>query len=431
MVPIYLNLIEPEPGEESGAPPSLTRNPVSQQGSTGSQRATLPLPQVAEAKPKPGPKREALDGTADSKRTLAALRKPHIMDRIAIYLGKCIPGPEWMIRTMALWAASTYCLDILRVNPILYITSTGGDSGQTDAILTLASFVRDQYGFASISAPAVYRLAQEDQPTLVIDEADEQISRNLELQDVLAGVYRREVARAARVKRTGYDDFMPDLPSTWTCVMISGRNGLPPKVRERALVLYLHPKACGIAFRSRRAHENLPAIAQLQQELEGWIVPARKRLKAIASKLPRIAGVNSAMADKFEMSMAIAHHIGGNWPAYVEQAARTLNIGVEQGGTIDDLRAEMMLCHIAIVLRTSALEQKGMNRKDIRAALCANPEWPWATYDKGSPIPFSEVSRLLRHLGLSAKNHGCERDVRGYRGSELMAAIGKLPNRDT
>lgn len=416
---MYSKIINPEVGEESGSPPDLSWNSRQPVAPTSIPPITdLSSPIAVDTSQSPI-QPDSTEIATNSCSAAVTAKKRHVLDGLATYYGKCIVCPQWMIHVMVLWTAMTYCIDIQRVSPILYITSREKASGKSRALLTIAKFVRKPLACSYITGPGVYRWIEEYHPTLVLDEADEVISRNQELRGILGGAYNRGAARAAMAQRMEYGGIGGDLASISADMLFAGRSKLPSRLRERSIVLYLPFEESGPNL--RRVEFDFPALNPFRKEVEEWCESAVKPVKAAMRKLSRPPGLTYQMADMFEVMFAIAYHAGEHWPEWAMEAARMLS--VTEGGS-DKTLLGMMLEHIETIVRAADVAKTGWSCAEIRDELCSNADWPWATYNEGSPIDLPEMRRILLGCNLQSENHGGgRRGRRGYFRQKLKDAI--------
>jgi hypothetical protein len=71
---------------------------------------------------------------------------------------------------MALWIIHTHAFEAATISPILGVVSPVRRCGKTQAIIVLTNLVRRPMPTSNITAAAMYRLIEKDQPTLLIDE---------------------------------------------------------------------------------------------------------------------------------------------------------------------------------------------------------------------------------------------------------------------
>jgi putative DNA primase/helicase len=106
-------------------------------------------------------------------------------------------GPE----TIALWVVHTYGFQLRDVTTYIGIESPQKRCGKTTLLTVLNELVKRPVVASNISSPAFFRVIEEKQPTLMIDEADTVLHRNDELRGILNAGYRRKTAYVVRVAR--------------------------------------------------------------------------------------------------------------------------------------------------------------------------------------------------------------------------------------
>ena len=85
------------------------------------------------------------------------------------------------------------------VTAYLGIESPEKRCGKTTLLAVLGELVNRPVAAANISSPAFFRVIEESQPTLLIDEADTFLSGNDELRGILNSGYTRNTAYVVRV----------------------------------------------------------------------------------------------------------------------------------------------------------------------------------------------------------------------------------------
>src|SRR6185436_1844489 len=101
--------------------------------------------------------------------------------------------------TLALWVLHTYAFQLRRVTTYIGIVSPEKRCGKTTLLTLLAGLANRTIVAANISPPALFRVIEEAQPTLLIDEADTFLQGNDELKGILNAGYSRETAYVVRV----------------------------------------------------------------------------------------------------------------------------------------------------------------------------------------------------------------------------------------
>src|SRR5262249_26349812 len=93
---------------------------------------------------------------------------------------------------IAFWVIHTYLLDYFFITPRLAITSPEKRCGKTVLLSWLRTTVQRPKSTSNISAAAVYHVVEDQQPTLLIDEADTFRKLNDELRGVLNSGHRQD-----------------------------------------------------------------------------------------------------------------------------------------------------------------------------------------------------------------------------------------------
>src|SRR6185436_16373953 len=101
--------------------------------------------------------------------------------------------------TLALWVLHTYAFQLRRVTTYIGIVSPEKRCGKTTLLTLLAGLANRTIVAANISPPALFRVIEEAEPTLLIDEADTFLHGNDEMRGMLNAGYSRETAYVVRV----------------------------------------------------------------------------------------------------------------------------------------------------------------------------------------------------------------------------------------
>src|SRR5262249_33695868 len=94
-------------------------------------------------------------------------------------------------------------------------------------------------------------------------------------------------------------------------------------------------------------------------------------------------------------SLAIADLAGGEWPQLARQACLTLS-----GESAEEAMGVMLLAHC----REAFGREEVVRSVDLVTKLAADPERPWAEYNRGNPITQRQVARLLGAFGIISVN---------------------------
>jgi len=108
-----------------------------------------------------------------------------LLDDIVNTLNRFIVFPENAPQAIALWILFTYIYDVMRICPILLITSPEKRCGKTNTMILLMKLANKAIPASNISQSALFRTTEKYKPTLLVDEADTFLKNNEDLQGIL------------------------------------------------------------------------------------------------------------------------------------------------------------------------------------------------------------------------------------------------------
>ena len=130
----------------------------------------------------------------------------------------------------AVWIVHTHAIDAFPISPRLGVTSAVMRCGKTTLLDVLSGLVRRPMATVNTTAAGVYRLVDMMAPTLLIDEADTFLNKNVALRGILNSGHRRNSAHVFRAGR---------LYSTWAPAAIAMIGRLPGTLDDRSIPIRL------------------------------------------------------------------------------------------------------------------------------------------------------------------------------------------------
>jgi putative DNA primase/helicase len=285
----------------------------------------------------------------------------------------------WIVMTWVHERAATY-------SPILLVTSAEANSGKSTLLGVVGFLAHRSLLSVSISAAALYRSVEKWKPTLVIDEADTEFSRN----DDLRAVVNSGWTRGQGVVRCEGDTNEPTLFSTF-CPKAIGLKGrkLPDTTFSRSIVIELKRKRpCEVVQDFRHADDD--HFIELRRKLARWANDNADRLSLAKPAMPD--GFINRVGANWKLLFAIADLAGGEWSKDARGAA-----GAVVGATTEQSVGIMLLSDA-----WNAFSQKKVERlftEDIVAHLISLEERNWSEL-RGRPITKAWLSRKLGNLGV-------------------------------
>jgi len=170
-----------------------------------------------------------------------------LLQDLARLISRHVILPKWGAETLALWTLHTHVFHLRHVSTYIGLESPEKRCGKTTLLGVLSQLVNRPVVAANISSSAFFRVIEEVQPTLLIDEADTFLRANEEIRGILNSGYTRQTAYVVRVHRNASsDDSAPSSNlatfSSWCPKIIAAIGHLPETLADRCILIRMHRK---------------------------------------------------------------------------------------------------------------------------------------------------------------------------------------------
>jgi putative DNA primase/helicase len=293
--------------------------------------------------------------------------------------------------TVALWIMMAWVRgDAAAHSPILLATSPEPNSGKTTLINLVGFLVPRGRPCVGISEAALFRSVEMYEPTVLVDEADTQLTDNEPLRAVINSGW----TRGQGVLRCVGDDNTPHLFPTF-CPKALGMKGrkLPDTTLSRCIVINLKRKKPSDRPEHFK-HIDDVGLGELRRQCMRWAIDATETLKVAAPQMP--AGFDNRLGDNWCPLLAIADLAGGEWPDKARQAAITVSNAI---GADDVSIGIQLLADIRLIFELRGTDR--LTSTDLAEALGSMDERPWGEW-KGGNGKFTKnaLARLLRSFAI-------------------------------
>jgi putative DNA primase/helicase len=291
--------------------------------------------------------------------------------------------PQGADIALALWVLHAWTYDAGDISPFLVLVSPTKRCGKTSVLIILYFLTPRSELSANITASVLFRYIEATRPTLLIDEADSFVKDNEELRGILNSGHTKTAASVIRnVEVNG--EHKPQRFSTWAPKAIATIQKLADTLEDRAVIVTLQRKARDAKVERLRRRDS-DEFADLRRQATRWAADNFERLKDPDPLVPE--ALNDRAADNWRPLLAIADLAGGEWPQRAREAARLLS-----GEGHDAASLNVLLlgdCQSAFG------DETVIRSADLVAKLAADPERPWAEYNRGKPITQRQLAKLL------------------------------------
>ena len=315
------------------------------------------------------------------------------------------------VDTIVLWLIASYSINSFRIFPKLSLISPEKRCGKTTTMEVIQSLSKEGVLVSNISQAALYRITEQLQPTLLIDEADMFVSNGS--QELVGFLNSSHNKSGSTVVRCVGDDYQAKPFSTWMPMVLASIGALPDTIMDRSIVINL---------RRKKPHEQTVRLpvdlkdiqSPIRDALEAWSL---KNEPAIASAIASVPALgNDRAEDNWMPLFAIAETIGEDWPRRCEAAARVLT-----KPALPELPT-LLLAGIRELFDKENVSRISSNQ--LVDELCKDETGPWLECNNGRKLSQNQVAELLRSYGVSPMNIRFKQGVaRGYKLEDFADAF--------
>jgi Protein of unknown function (DUF3631) len=318
---------------------------------------------------------------------------------------------EEHITAVVLWVVFTHLFGLWDVAPKLLVGSPQLRCGKTRLLLTLRLLVPRPLKISNATPAALFRVIDEHQPCLLIDEADSFARDDPELRNLLNSGFDANDGFLRNVPGAQSGTWEPRLFVPWCPQCVAGIGNLHKTTEDRGLRIILHRKLV--------AEEVMPLdpaaaarLTELMRQTARWSRDNRARIAA-APRPPRLAGLNDRAAESWLPLRTIAHAAAGNWDGRATAAAAAISADREE------TESSLPVMLLADARDALAVNYRHLIDPDFVPGavligwLLTLPDRPWGELGRPPrPLTQNRLARLLQPFEIYPSSNG---GVRGYR----------------
>ena len=328
-----------------------------------------------------------------------------LLNKIETYISQHAILPKGASTVITLWCLATYNINIFRIYPKLVVFSPDKRCGKSTVLDLIEAFCSRSLITSNISTAGIYRLIDECQPTLIIDESDTFVSgKNKEMVGIINSGHAKN---RAFVTRCVGDNHLPKKFSTWTPMVLASIKTLQPTIMDRSVVIPIKRKAKSETVK-RISHDLYESRKLDRQKLLKWSID--KMDDIISNPIEPSNLGNDRAVDNWLPLFTIAAQVSDTWLDKCKSAYKLLNdFDDEQNQStllFEDIRA-IFIEHNNDKIQSASLVNK----------LCELKDHPWCESKNGRPISQNGLASMLRPYGI--KPIGIRFSNQSLRGYEL------------
>jgi putative DNA primase/helicase len=251
---------------------------------------------------------------------------------------------------LALWSVYTHAIDACQFAPRLFLKSPVPRCGKTTALGVLGHVTRRPRPASNITPSTLFRVADEFQPTLLIDEADTFVAGRTrgELTGILNSGHTRQTAYVERTETVRKVKFVRRF-STFIPIAFAAIGSLPATIEDRSVIVSMRRKGPNERL-TRFREDRVDGLKDLARMAARWVADNFDVLREGDPEMPEY--LNDRAQDNYRMLVMIADTAGGDWPQRAREAIAALT-----GGDGEASPAEILLGDIRDIFDALRLDR--------------------------------------------------------------------------
>src|SRR5437879_1955798 len=337
-----------------------------------------------------------------------------ISSRFTLHIVLPLGAPD----ALTLWDAHAHCFKAFVQTPRLNLTSPEGECGKSTTLALLATMTPRALCTDNLTAPVLFRIVEQYQPTLLLDELDTYLTQERELRGLLnAGHKRGACALRCEGEKNSVPAFKAFPPAAF-----AGIGSLPATLNTRSIHIHLVKALPGEIF-TPFDENNVEIETTLGRKLARWAQDNFAALQACKPIMP--PGAHNRLADNWRPLFAIAQVAGGDWPRRALEAFNHLTARKDPNAQSFGIR---LLSDIRKIFTESGSDR--LTSKQLVDSLCDLPDGIWLEANKGGkPISETWLGRQLSRFEINPQPFRLGDTVsRGYQLADFTDAFTRFLN---
>ena len=349
-----------------------------------------------------------------------------LLDDLSDFLQKYVVMRPEEADVIALWIVHTHAIKTAEFTPYLHVFSPVLRCGKTTLMDILSLLVAKPWFTGHVTAAALVRNIDQQQPTLLLDESDATFQASNDYSETLRGILNTgyEQGGTYSVCVRGGGDWVNKDFATFCPKVIAGIGRLPDTVEDRSIPIRLRRKLPSESSERFRKKEVRFQAEVLRCQAALWAKRHVRELEEAAAGTP--SELNDRQRDVCEPLVAIADYVGGEWP---ERSRRALVALLAQVSRHDDTQGVSLLTGIKVCFDQNGSDR--MRSRDLVDRLVASEDSTWRGSNKASRLTQGELARLLAPFDIETRDIRFDNGVfKGYRKEDFEDAWARyLPAR--
>ena len=353
-----------------------------------------------------------------------------IVREIERLLSNFILLPLHTLLAVALWIIGTHLFEagvdrcVFDAFPFLILCSPTPRCGKTRTLEVSELVVSRPRRTTNISEAALFRLADSQRPTFLIDEQEglnEKTERAEALRGLLNAGHRRgaKATRCAGANRDEVRDF-----DVYSPKMLAGIGDLPSTLRDRAIVLNMQRRQASQSVARFVYRVVAQSTTDLRIKIEAWVTANRERIGAIYETVPSAEFLSDREEENWSPLFAI---LATADPSRIDELRSDAEHLSQEKSESDDQQT-LALEVLKFALEVWLESEDTIASRDLISRLQQKEDAPTFKPESGRPdveVSARRLARWIRGFGVRplTVRLATGGTARGYKRAELIAAL--------
>ncbi len=327
--------------------------------------------------------------------------------------------PDGANEAIALWIVHSYVYDAREISPNLVFSSPDKRCGKSTALILLSQLVNKPILASNITPSAIFRVIEEVQPTLIIDEADTFLKNSEHIRGIINSAHNKFTSYVLRSE--GDKQLKPRRFSTWSPIVIAGIGKLPDTIEDRSIIIQMRRKLPDESV--ERLSINNVELQTLSRKIKRWADDNIEDIERLTPTMP--AELNDRAADNWETMLAITSVISDDWLDKANRTALILSVDDEDS---DASKGTRLLMDIRSVLNNHPGGRISSTMLCEKLNELEEAMWRDSNYGKGMTPNW--LASMLAPYGIKSKDIRFGQEVlKGYEADRFNDAFARyLPD---
>jgi len=304
---------------------------------------------------------------------------------------------DYQAVVVALWIASTYVPDATGVAPILVINAPERACGKSVLLGLVEVLVHKPLSTSNMTQASMFRLLNDRQPTLLLDEADTFLYGKTELHGMLNSGYSKQNPFVYRVEVVK-DKLTPCRYNVYGPKALAGiamDRVLPDPTISRSFVIEMRRKLPGESVERVRPGKMAEKFSGLKADLQRFKKDYSEQVMVEFDDLP--VELSDRMQDNWAPLFAIARCGGQEWI----DRAKVASISLAKAGSDGQSLSNSLLTDIREILQHH--DSATITTADLLWALTGDSSYGWGIYNQGKALSARQLARFLANYKIKPR----------------------------